>query len=90
MQVNSSEQRVAGISATAVSPGPVDTPMTQTLHTTKFCEEYSRAFPVNRCGTTFEIASAVDYLVPEDASYVTGISMPVDGGFLASRPQHLM
>ena len=85
MQVNSSEQRVAEISATAFSPGPVDTPLTPTLHMPKFREEYSRAFLVNRYGT-FEIASAVDYLVPEDASYVTGISMPVDRGFPAFRP----
>jgi 3-oxoacyl-[acyl-carrier protein] reductase len=84
MQVNSSEQRVAVISANAVSLEPVDTPMTQTLHTAKFREEYSRAIPMNRNGTTFEIASAVAYLVSEDASYITGISMPVDGGFFAS------
>lgn len=41
---------------------------------------------MSRYSTTFGIASAVAYLVPEDASYVTGISMPVDGGFLASPP----
>ena len=39
---------------------------------------------MNRYGSTGEIASAVMYLVSEDARYVTGISMPVDGGFLAS------
>jgi NAD(P)-dependent dehydrogenase (short-subunit alcohol dehydrogenase family) len=73
-----------GITANAVSPGPVDTPMTQVLHTAQFREEYSKAIPMNRYGTCREIASAVVYLVSNDASYVTGISMPVDGGFLAS------
>jgi NAD(P)-dependent dehydrogenase (short-subunit alcohol dehydrogenase family) len=73
-----------GITANAVSPGPVDTPMTQVLHTQKFREEYSKAIPMNRYGTCGEIASAVMYLVSDDARYVTGISMPVDGGFLAS------
>lgn len=73
-----------GITANAVSPGPVDTPMTQVLHTAKFREEYSKAIPMNRYGSTGEIASAVMYLVSDDARYVTGISMPVDGGFLAS------
>jgi len=73
-----------GITANAVSPGPVDTPMTQALHTAKFREEYSKAIPMNRYGTCGEIASAVMYLVSEDARYITGISMPVDGGFLAS------
>ncbi len=73
-----------GITANAVSPGPVDTPMTQALHTAQFRAEYSKAIPMNRYGTCGEIASAVVYLVSEDARYVTGISMPVDGGFLAS------
>lgn len=84
MQFSSSEQRVAVISANADSPGPVDMPMTQALHKAKFREEYSRAIPMNRYGATFEITSAVAYLLSEDASYITGISMPVDGGFLAS------
>ncbi len=73
-----------GITANAVAPGPVDTPMTQVLHTAKFREEYSRAIPMNRYGTTSEVASAILYLVSEEAAYVSGIVMPVDGGFLAS------
>src|SRR5215831_13804594 len=73
-----------GITANAVAPGPVDTPMTRVLHTDRFREEYSRAIPMNRYGTTGEIAAAVMYLVSEEASYVSGITLPVDGGFLAS------
>jgi len=73
-----------GITANAVAPGPVDTPMTQVLHSEQFRTEYSKAIPMNRYGTCGEIASAVVYLVSEDARYVTGIAMPVDGGFLAS------
>jgi NAD(P)-dependent dehydrogenase (short-subunit alcohol dehydrogenase family) len=73
-----------GITANAVAPGPVDTPMTQVLHTDRFRQEYSKAIPMNRYGTTGEIASAVLYLVSEDASYISGVVLPVDGGFLAS------
>ena len=73
-----------GITANAVAPGPVDTPMTQLLHTERFREEYSRAIPMNRYGTTGEIASAVLYLVSDDAGYISGAVLPVDGGFLAS------
>ena len=73
-----------GITANAVAPGPVDTPMTQLLHTDRFRQEYSRAIPMNRYGTTGEIAAAVMYLVSEDAGYVSGAVLPVDGGFLAS------
>ena len=73
-----------GITANAVAPGPVDTPMTRTLHTERFREAYSRAIPMNRYGSTGEIASAVLYLASDDASYVSGAVQPVDGGFLAS------
>ena len=73
-----------GITANAVAPGPVDTPMTQALHSERFREEYSKAIPMNRYGTTAEIAAAVMYLVSDDASYTSGAVLPVDGGFLAS------
>jgi NAD(P)-dependent dehydrogenase (short-subunit alcohol dehydrogenase family) len=39
---------------------------------------------MNRYGTVSEVAAAVAFLASEQASYITGISMPVDGGFLAS------
>jgi 3-oxoacyl-[acyl-carrier protein] reductase len=73
-----------GITANAVAPGPVDTPMTQALHTETFRQAYAKAIPMNRYGSTAEIASAVMYLVSEDASYISGVALPVDGGFLAS------
>ncbi len=73
-----------GVTVNAVCPGPVDTPMTRVLHTDRFREEYSKAIPMNRYGTTAEIAGAVMYLVSQEAAYVSGIAMPVDGGFLAS------
>ena len=73
-----------GITANAVAPGPVDTPMTRVLHTDRFREEYSKAIPMNRYGTTIEIAAAVMYLVSDAAAYTSGVVLPVDGGFLAS------
>ena len=73
-----------GVTANAVCPGSVDTPMPRVLYTERFREEYSKAIPMNRYGSTGEIAAAVMYLVSEEARYTTGIAMPVDGGFLAS------
>ncbi len=73
-----------GITANAVCPGPVDTPMTQALHTAQFRLEYAKAIPMERYGSTAEIAAAVMYLASDDAAYTTGIAMPVDGGFLAA------
>ncbi|MCC7549403.1 MAG: SDR family oxidoreductase [Burkholderiales bacterium] len=73
-----------GITVNAVAPGPVDTPMTRVLHTDQFRRDYSSAIPMQRYGTTGEMAAAVMYLVSEEASYTTGITLPVDGGFMAS------
>jgi NAD(P)-dependent dehydrogenase (short-subunit alcohol dehydrogenase family) len=73
-----------GITANAVAPGPVDTPMTRVLHSEQFRRDYARAIPMDRYGTTGEVAAAVMYLASEEASYVTGTVLPVDGGFLAA------
>ncbi len=73
-----------GITTNAVAPGPVDTPMTRMLHSDRFREDYAKAIPMNRYGTTVEIAAAVMYLVSDAAAYTCGIVLPVDGGFLAS------
>lgn len=73
-----------GITANAVCPGPVDTPLTQQLHTEQFRQEYAKAIPMERYGSVDEIASVVQFLASSQASYITGIAMPVDGGFLSS------
>jgi 3-oxoacyl-[acyl-carrier protein] reductase len=73
-----------GITANAIAPGPVDTPMTRVLHSAQFRQSYTDAIPMNRYGTPEEIAAAVAYLASDGAAYVTGIVIPVDGGFLAS------
>jgi NAD(P)-dependent dehydrogenase (short-subunit alcohol dehydrogenase family) len=72
------------ITANAIAPGPVDTPMTKVLHSAAFRQAYTSAIPMRRYGTPEEIAAAVAYLASEDAGYVTGTVLPLDGGFLAS------
>jgi len=73
-----------GITANAICPGPVDTPLTRVLHSDQFRSEYTRAIPMSRYGTTEEIAFAAAFLASDGASYITGIALPVDGGFLAA------
>lgn len=72
------------ITANAVAPGPVDTPMTRVLHSPEFRQAYTSAIPMRRYGTPEEIAAAVAYFASEDAGYVTGTVLPLDGGFYAS------
>jgi 3-oxoacyl-[acyl-carrier protein] reductase len=72
------------ITVNAVAPGPVDTPMTKQLHSDLTRANYLRAIPMARYGSPFEIAAAVSFLCGEDASYITGHTIPVDGGFMAA------
>jgi NAD(P)-dependent dehydrogenase (short-subunit alcohol dehydrogenase family) len=81
MAVELAEHR---ITANAVAPGPVDTPMTRVLHSPEFRQAYTSAIPMRRYGTPEEIAAAVAYFASEDAGYVTGTVLPLDGGFYAS------
>jgi NAD(P)-dependent dehydrogenase (short-subunit alcohol dehydrogenase family) len=69
----------------AVCPGPIRTPMmARGLHLRPELEErYVRAEPLKRLGEPEEIGEAVARLCSERASYVTGLPMPVDGGFMA-------
>ena len=72
------------ITVNAVAPGPVETPMTEQLHSVATRRNYLRAIPMARYGTPAEIAAAVSFLCREDASYITGHTIPVDGGFMAA------
>ena len=72
------------ITANAICPGPVDTPMTQVLHSAEFRRQYASAIPAGRYGTANEIAATAAFLVSDAAAYINGVALPVDGGFLAT------
>ena len=73
-----------GITVNGIAPGPIDTPLTQELHSARARRNYVRAVPAARYGTPDEIAGPVSFLASEDASYITGHIMAVDGGFMAA------
>jgi 3-oxoacyl-[acyl-carrier protein] reductase len=68
-----------GITANVVTPGPIETDMTASLDD-KWREGTIAAVPAGRFGTPDEVAAAVRYLASDDAAYVTGAVLPVDGG----------
>jgi NAD(P)-dependent dehydrogenase (short-subunit alcohol dehydrogenase family) len=72
-----------GITANAVAPGPIETPLVAALHSQAARDEYIRQVPMRRYGTPEEIAGVVAFFVSKDASFVTGQTLAVDGGFIA-------
>jgi 2-deoxy-D-gluconate 3-dehydrogenase len=71
-----------GVRVNAVAPGWVTTDLTSTLEDWKRREVDAR-IPMRRWAEPREIAAAVAWLLSDDASYVTGAVVPVDGGYLA-------
>ncbi len=68
-----------GITANAVAPGFIDTKMTQQL-TDNQRQELMRRIPLGSLGTPQDIAEAVAFLASEEARYITGQVLGVDGG----------
>jgi len=73
-----------GIRVNAVAPGPVDTAMARQVHTPDIRADYHDAIPLNRYGREEEIAEVIFFLCSDRASYVTGQTLAVDGGFDAA------
>ena len=79
------------IRVNCVCPAPIDTPMLDLFMGRPDVEankhenlaRMKQAIPLGRVGTPMEVAQAGLFLVSDDASYVTGVSLPVDGGYTA-------
>lgn len=70
-----------GIRANCICPGPVRTKLAMAVHSPEIIDAYHDAIPLNRYGSEREIAEAIVFLCSERASYITGQSLSVDGGF---------
>jgi len=68
-----------GITANVVAPGFIETDMTEVLPEDRK-KAYQASIPAGRFGRTEEVAAAVRFLASDEAGYITGAVLPVDGG----------
>lgn len=73
-----------GIRVNTICPGPVRTKLAMAVHTQNIIDAYHDAIPLNRYGNEDEIANAIYFLCSEQASFITGQTLAVDGGFEAA------
>ena len=72
-----------GIRVNVIAPGPVETPLVAQVHSAETRAEWGRRGPMKRYGSSEEMAGAAVFLLSDEASYVTGHVLTVDGGFVA-------
>lgn len=71
-----------GVRVNAVAPGTIDTPAVARMSKADIAETVRR-HPMGRMGRPEEVAHAILFLASDDASFITGAVLPVDGGYLA-------
>lgn len=75
-----------GVRANAILPGMIDTPLiykqiaANYASTDEMVAARSRAVPMGRMGTAFDVAAAAVFLASDAARFITGVALPVDGG----------
>lgn len=76
-----------GIRVNAVAPGTINTERVKRFPDepggAEYMEAIKKAHPMGRIGEPDEVASAILFLASAEASFITGIVLPVDGGYLA-------
>jgi NAD(P)-dependent dehydrogenase (short-subunit alcohol dehydrogenase family) len=73
-----------GIRVNAIAPGGIDTPATHELLQTPGAEALRQALLIQRFGLSEDIAAAAVFLCSDEASYIDGITLTVDGGSLVA------
>jgi NAD(P)-dependent dehydrogenase (short-subunit alcohol dehydrogenase family) len=71
-----------GITVNAVCPGMIDTELTHEHATPDLLERLAAGYPVPRLGTALEVANLICFAASEEAGYITGTSLDINGGDL--------
>lgn len=77
-----------GVTANALAPGAIETELVARMHSEETRRVYRAGIPMDRYGTPDETAFTAVFLASEQAGYVTGHILGVDGGFLAAGVMH--
>lgn len=81
MKCASAELAPHGVRVNAICPGAIDTPMLGPMHgQDEALTSVGAHHPIGRVGKASEVAKLVAFLAGEDASFITGSAIPVDGG----------
>ena len=72
-----------GIRVNAVSPGVISTPATPEVEEPLFKAAYLKQIPLDRYGTAADIAAVIAFLLSDEAAFLTGQDVIVDGGQIA-------
>lgn len=83
-KIMATELGSSGVTVNAIAPGPVETAMVQKLHTQAMRDAWHASLPIKRYAMPDEVAAAAVYLASTQASYVTGVTINIDGGFEAA------
>lgn len=75
-----SEVSKYGIRAVAIAPGYIKTPLIETL-SKEVVDNLVNLHPIGRLGEPREVARTVLFLASDDASFITGVTLPIDGGY---------
>ena len=84
-KVLSTEWAQYKITVNAIVPGYIKTPLSSgVLKDPDAYKKVTSSIPMGKLGNVFDVANAILFLVSQSSNYITGIDLPVDGGFLSS------
>jgi 3-oxoacyl-[acyl-carrier protein] reductase len=76
------EMALYGVRVNAVSPGVIATPFHERFSSKEMMDNYNKAIPLGRAGRPVEVGTVIAFLASDEASYLTGETIEINGGFL--------